>query len=156
ASPTTARVRKKRPRSEITKSLSGPTVSRTNVRRAYSGQIMTKNPAVYNRTESETGPPLIRPRGLGALGAGLAQPVLADLGRLQQIGEQRAEMNESLAQLLGIGAALAIGFGQHARRAVVMNDVGVIYREVRHPLLEILHRVAMSLHDLLDQLIGFA
>jgi len=62
-------------------------------------------------------------------------------------------VHERLTQLLRVGASFTIGFGQRARRAVMLHHIGVLDRQIRHALVEAFDRVTARQHHRLDQFV---
>ena len=70
--------------------------------------------------------------------------------------EQRSVMNERLALLLGVDAAVQLRQMDAVRRAVVLDDLRVVHRDVGCPLLEVVDWVSPLAHHLGDEPIGIS
>ena len=64
-------------------------------------------------------------------------------------------MDHGLAQVFGSGMTLLGVTGHGVRCAIVLHHLWVVYRDIRGTLLEIGHGISASLHQLVDQLVGF-
>src|SRR6266545_4339298 len=78
------------------------------------------------------------------------------LVHLEQVLEQGAVVDEGLAKVLGGRLRALVGLGDGVRRAVVVDHLRMVHRDVGRALLEILDRVAALAHDLVDQPVGAA
>jgi hypothetical protein len=76
------------------------------------------------------------------------------LAGVEQVGEQRAVVHHRAPQLLGGGLLTLVELGDLVRRAVLLDDGGVVDRDVARHLLEVPGRVAALLHHALDQAAG--
>src|SRR6266508_2297259 len=81
---------------------------------------------------------------------------LSGLVHLEQVLEQGAVVDEGLAKVLGGRLRALVGLGDGVRRAVVVDHLRMVHRDVGRALLEILDRVAALAHDLVDQPVGAA
>src|SRR5690606_8793743 len=71
----------------------------------------------------------------------------------KQVRKQRSVVHYGLAQFLGVDRALAVGFRQCARCAIMLHDSCMLDGEIRHALVEVLDRVAAVMHHALDQVV---
>jgi hypothetical protein len=73
---------------------------------------------------------------------------------VEQVVEESTVVNDGLAQLFGVALPPAARVGERLCGAVVLDDIGMIDREIRDPLFEIVRGVAARAHDLFDEIVG--
>src|ERR1051326_1835304 len=72
---------------------------------------------------------------------------------LDKFVEQRSAVHHRLAHLF-CANAISIAFrGDRVQLSIIGHQVGMIHRDICSTLLEIIHRIASSSHDFLDQLV---
>src|SRR5579872_6935895 len=71
-----------------------------------------------------------------------------------EVVDQGAVVDHRLAQVLGAGLAAAVAQHHLVRRAVILDGLGVIDREVLEALVEVAIRIAARRHDLAKQVVG--
>ena len=62
--------------------------------------------------------------------------------------------NASRGKLVGIGFAPAVPQSDIVTGPIMLDDIGMVYRDIAGPLLEIADRIAARLHYVADQCIG--
>ena len=68
--------------------------------------------------------------------------------------EQRTEVDHRLTKVLGVGLPVLVARSDLATRAVVVDHVRVIDRQIVEPPVGVVHRVAAAAHHLTDEAIG--
>lgn len=77
------------------------------------------------------------------------------LAHLEQFVDERAIVDDRLAQVLGVGLAAVVAPRNRVRGPVVLDHRRMVDRNVGRPVLEVADRLAAAQHQFAHQLIGF-
>lgn len=72
----------------------------------------------------------------------------------EQLVKKFPVINQTLAKIFGARLALLVALGDGVRRAVILDYMGMIDRDIFSPVFEVGHRIPSRAHNVVDEGIG--